>query len=302
MSLDVERKRAMVSGGEIAYLDLGEGPPVLLLHGYPSSSYLWRREAWLFAQRMRVIAPDLLGYGESDKPERADLSERAQTGYVTELLGQLGIDELAVVGHDLGGAIAQMLALDGELRVRTLVLVDSDCFDAWPIEGVKMLQAATPDQETEEFVEEVVRLAFDLGVAHKAMMEEGDLDAYVRPWRGDPAAFFRATRGLTGRGLAGREEELAALDQRVLIIWGEDDPYLGSELALQLGDILPGSTVALLPGCSHFVTEDAPQTVGPLIYEYLRTHYLGQSHHHAEPGGPVPVSLERRPPRFEGED
>jgi 2-hydroxymuconate-semialdehyde hydrolase len=301
VSLEVERKRAKVSGGEIAYVDLGEGPPVLLLHGYPSSSYLWRRETWLFAQRMRVIAPDLLGYGESEKPEGADLTELAQAGYVRELLAQLGIDELAVVGHDLGGAVAQMLALDSGLTVRTLVLLDSDCFDAWPIEGVKMLQAATPDQETEEFVEEVVRLAFDLGVAHKAMMTEADLDAYVRPWRGDPAAFFRATRGLTGLGLAGRDDELAALDQRVFIIWGEDDPYLGSELALRLGDILPGSTVALLPGCSHFVTEDAPQTVGPLIYEYLRTHYLGQSHHHAEAGGPVPVSLER-PPRRSAEE
>jgi 2-hydroxymuconate-semialdehyde hydrolase len=301
VTLEVERKRAMVSGGEIAYVDLGEGPPLLLLHGYPSSSYLWRRETWLFAQRMRVIAPDLLGYGDSDKPEGADLTEGAQTGYVRELLAQLGIQELAVVGHDLGGAIAQMLALEGDLTVRTLVLLDSDCFDAWPIEGVKMLQAATPDQETEEFVEEVVRLAFDLGVAHKAMMEEADLDAYARPWMGNPAAFFRATRGLTGRGLAGREEELGALEQRVLIIWGEDDPYLDPELALRLGDILPGSTVALLPGCSHFVTEDAPQTVGPLIYEYLRTHYLGQSHHHGEPGGPVPVSLER-PPRRSAEE
>ena len=68
--------------------------------------------------------------------------------------------------------------------------------------------------------------------------------------------------------------------------------------------VAPGEvgTVALLPGCSHFITEDAPQTVGPLIYEYLRSHYLGQSHHHAEPGGPVPVSLERPPRRSEEEE
>lgn len=302
MSLEVERKRARVSGGDLAYVDLGEGPPVLLLHGYPSSSYMWRREIWLFAQRMRVIAPDLLGYGESDKPAGVDLSEQAQTGYVRELLSQLGIEDLAVVGHDLGGAIAQMLAFDGEPAVRTMVLVDSDCFDSWPIEGVKMLQAATAGQQTSEFVEEVVRLAFDLGVAHKEMVEEGDMDAYVRPWSADPAAFFRATRGLTGQGLVGSEAELGQLDQRVLIVWGEEDPYLDPELALRLGDAIPMSTVALLPGCSHWVNEDAPQTVGPLIYEFLRAHYLGQSHQHAEPVGPVPISLGRPPVGSEGED
>ena len=63
-----ERRRTAVSGGQLAYVDVGDGPPVLLVHGFPTSSYLWRREMWLLAQRMRVVAPDLLGYGESGKP------------------------------------------------------------------------------------------------------------------------------------------------------------------------------------------------------------------------------------------
>jgi 2-hydroxymuconate-semialdehyde hydrolase len=293
MSLELSLSRARVSAGELAYVDIGEGPPVLLLHGFPTSSYLWRREAWLLAQRMRVIAPDLLGYGESDKPEDADLSEPAQAGYVCELLARLGVDELAIVGHDIGGAIAQLLALGGELSVRTLVLLDSDCFDAWPIEGVKMLQAATPEQETPEFVEEILRLTFDLGISHRSRVDESIIEAYLRPWRTDARAFFRATRGITGRGLSGRDDELAALDQRVLIIWGEDDPFLGAELGERLGEAIPGSTVALLPGCSHFVTEDAPQTVGPLIYEFLRSQYLMNPHSHVHERGPVSVFLER---------
>jgi 2-hydroxymuconate-semialdehyde hydrolase len=293
MSLELSLRSARVSAGELAYVDMGDGPPVLLLHGFPTSSYLWRREAWLLAQRMRVIAPDLLGYGESDKPEDADLSEIAQAGYVRELLTMLSVDELAIVGHDIGGAIAQLLALGGELAVRTLVLLDSDCFDAWPIEGVKMLQAATPEQETPGFVEEILRLTFDLGVSHRDRVGESTIEAYLRPWRTDAGAFFRAARGITGRGLSGREAELADLDQRVLIIWGEDDPFLGSELGERLGEAIQGSTVALLPGCSHFVTEDAPQTVGPLIYEFLRSQYLRDPHGDAHRTGPVPVFLQR---------
>jgi pimeloyl-ACP methyl ester carboxylesterase len=196
------------------------------------------------------------------------------------------------VGHDLGGAIAQMLALNDGPAVRALVLLDSACFDAWPIEGVRMLQATPPGQETADFVESVVRLTLDLGVAHQGRIDEPTAQRYVEPWLEEPPAFFRAARAITGRGLAGRERELAEFDSPVLVIWGEDDPFLDAELAERLGDTMPGSTVALLPGCSHFVNEDAPQTVGPLIYEYLRSRYVGDRHAHAEPGA-VQVHLER---------
>jgi 2-hydroxymuconate-semialdehyde hydrolase len=274
--LELEHNRVRVSGGELAYADLGEGPPVVLLHGFPTSSFLWRREAWLLAQRMRVIVPDLLGYGRSQKPKDADLSEMAQAGYVGELLSQLAIEELAVVGHDIGGAVAQMLALDERAGVQAMVLVDSACFDAWPIEGVKMLQAVTSDQETAEFVQSVIQLTFDIGVAHQGRVDAPTLRAYMEPWLEDPAAFFRAARAITGRGLAGRDEELAALDTPTFVIWGEEDPFLDATLGERLGEAIPGSTVAMLPGCSHFVNEDAPHTVGPLLFEYLRSRYLGR--------------------------
>jgi pimeloyl-ACP methyl ester carboxylesterase len=89
-------------------------------------------------------------------------------------------------------------------------------------------------------------------------------------------------------------QEGAPLDLPAFILWGEDDPFVGVDVAERLQETLPGSTLALLPGCSHFLTEDAPQTVGPLIYEYLRSRYLGEPHAHAsDQRGPVPVFLER---------
>ncbi len=292
MKLDVERKRATVSGGEMAYVDAGEGPAVVLLHGFPTSSHLWRRETWLLAERMRVIAPDMLGYGESGKPLDADLSEQAQVRYIDELVGQLGIERAAVVGHDLGGGIAQMLALDGRVDVRCLVLLDAVCFDAWPVEGVKMLQSGEPEQERPDFVEEVLRLIFDVGISHKDRLDRGALAPFLAAWRDDPAAFFRAARAITGEGLAGREAELGNLDAPTFVLWGEEDPFLPPELAERLGEAIPGSTIALLPGCSHFVTEDAPQTVGPLVYHFLRSQYLGDAPL-SHGGGPVEVLFER---------
>jgi hypothetical protein len=80
----------------------------------------------------------------------------------------------------------------------------------------------------------------------------------------------------------------------VLLIWGEEDPFVPTAVAERLNELISWSTLALLPGCSHFVTEEAPGTVGPLILEYLRSRYLGEAHTH--PGGPVRVFLERPPP------
>lgn len=285
-----ERRRFRTSGGELSYFDVGEGSPVLLLHGFPTSSLLWRREAALLSARMRVLAPDLLGYGESERSVQADLSPMAQARYVRELLEGLAITEFAVVGHDIGGAVALLLALEG--GVKTMVLLDTACFDAWPVDPVRGLQRATPEEETPARMEEAVRLAFDRGMLRERPLAEVALRSFLDPWTSEPGAFFRAARGIDGKGLAGRESELSSLGSSTFIVWGEEDPFLPKELGERLGETIPGSTVALLPGCSHFVSLDAPETVGPMIFEFLRYRYLGESHRHASPE-PVPVFLER---------
>lgn len=286
--MKLEKKRIRVSGGELAYADEGDGPAVLLLHGFPTSSHLWRDLVPILAPRFRAIAPDLLGYGDSEKPDdpRA-LAIRAQAAAMRELLSALDVEELAVVGHDIGGGVAQLLALEG--GVRTLALIDSISFDSWPIEGVKMLQEARPEQVDEEFARGVVGVALGIGMSEPKMLQDEDREEYVRPWLADPMAVIRAARGIDGAGLVGTEGALAALDARTLVVWGEDDPYQPAELAERLGEVIPGATVALIPGCSHFVTEDAPDAVLPLISEYLRVHHLGESHQHHE--GPTPVEL-----------
>jgi 2-hydroxymuconate-semialdehyde hydrolase len=278
-----------LAAGRMAYVEEGEGPAVVLLHGFPTSSHLWRDLVPVLAPRFRVIAPDLLGYGDSDHPDDpAALTIRAQARYVRELLERIGVDEIAAVGHDIGGGVAQLLALEG--GVRTLVLLDSISFDSWPIEGVRMLQAARPDDVNRPFVEELLALTFDLGMGDRVRLADQDLEEYVRPWRDDPAALIRAARGIDGEGLIGTEDRLAALETRTLIVWGEEDPFQPAELSERLGDLMPGATVALLPGCSHFVTEDAPEEVITVVSRYLRTHYLGERHGN-EHGGPTPIEL-----------
>jgi 2-hydroxymuconate-semialdehyde hydrolase len=296
-----ERRRIRLDAGEIAYLDEGEGPAVLLLHGFPTSAHLWRDLVPMLAPRFRAIAPDLLGYGQSSKPEDvAALTIRAQAEVVRDLLRRLGVDGFAVVGHDIGGGIAQLLAFEG--GVRTMVLADSISFDSWPIEAVRMIAGASDGQVTEEIVADVAALVFDVGMGHRERLADEDLEEYLRPWRADPVALVRAARAIDGVGLRDAEDRLRALDQRVLIAWGEDDPWQPAAWAERLGELLPGATVALLPGCGHFITEDAPETVLPLIARYLETHELGGHAHAARTPVELGISFQRpaHPSRPEG--
>jgi pimeloyl-ACP methyl ester carboxylesterase len=291
-----ERRRAATSGGELSYPDVGDGPPVLLLHGFPQSSFLWRDLAGLLAGRFRVIAPDLLGAGDSDKPDGAPLGIVAQAGYVRELLEQLEVDRFGVVGASHGGGVAQLLALEG--RVDAMVLLNPIVGRHWPSEAIRAIQISPPEQRVDGIAAAVIRTGFDLGMGHRTRLSDAQLAEYTRPYEGPEggAAFFRFADAIDGAGLAGHEDELAALEIPVLILWGEDDPYMPVEAAEQLNEWIPTSTLGLLPGCGHFVLEDAIDTIGPMIYEYLRARYLRAPHGHgADPTGAVMIQLERRP-------
>lgn len=278
---------ARISAGEIAYADEGEGPAVLLLHGFPTSSHLWRDLVPMLAPRFRAIAPDLLGYGASEKPaETPDLE--GQAACVRELLETLGVEELAVVGHDVGGAVAQLLALEHP-GVRALVLLDSMPMGATPIEAVRTLQGMDPGAADAATAERLVRAAFDIGMRHRERLHELDLEAFIAPWRRDPAAAIRAARGIGPAGPG--TEALAAVEVPAMVIWGEDDPFLPSKLAERLWETLPDCAIALLPGCGHFVSEDAPETVLPLVAQFLRSRYLGKPGHDHDTAGPVTVEL-----------
>lgn len=295
--IDLQKRRARVSGGELAYVEEGdpENPAVVFLHGFPTSSFLWREFVPLFAPWTHVVAPDLLGCGDSDERDEAELHIRAQAGYIRELLMQLGIDRFAAVGHGHGGGVAQLLAL--ERGAEAMVLVDSVAFEAWPGEATKRLQRLPQDQQTEEAVREAFDAFVGEAIAHPERLTDEVRAEYLRPFTGERGAraFFRGIRAADGHGLIRTEQGLGNLTCPTLILWGEDDPYFPVEVAERLNDAILTSSLALLPGCSHLLPEDAPETIAPLMFDYLRSRYLGRPHSHGEPGA-VPISLERRPP------
>jgi pimeloyl-ACP methyl ester carboxylesterase len=288
-----EKRRVRVSAGELAFVDAGdpEAPPVVLLSGGFTSSYVWRQLIPMLSPWMRVIAPDLLGSGDSDSPEGADLSLHAHATYVRELLDGLGVDRFAIAGHGHGGGMAQLVALGS--NVDALLLVDTIAFDAWPSPGVRELRAHLDEAHPEAWI----RTALDLGTRRGRLTDE-DVEEYLRPFRGPGGAerFARVAASFDGEGLEELEPRLKDLEIPTLVLWGEEDEFVDAVVAERLADVLPRASVALLPGCGHFLLEDAFETVAPLIFQWLRTQYLKVEHRHEPDSGPIAVTLGRRPP------
>ena len=287
-------RRVRVSAGEIAFLEAGDPdtPAVVLLAGGLRSCHLWRNLVPLLAPWMRVLAVDLLGSGASDSPPGADLRLEAHAGYIRELLEGVGVERFAVVGHGHGGGVAQLLALGG--GAEALVLIDSIAFDEWPGPSIRELRARSGTFD-HEAVDAWLRSAIDIGMSHRDRLSEEDVEGYLRPFAGQDGVerFERVLASLDGRGLVGLEPRLAGLEIPALVLWGEEDRFLPVELAERLGDVLPMATIALLPGCGHLLLDDALETVVPLVFQYLRSRYLGTPHTH-DPGS-VTVKLGRPP-------
>lgn len=248
-------RRFTSAGGELAYLDEGEGEVVVLLHGWPTSPFLWRRLTPLLAARFRVLVPHLTGD-----------SIAAQAADVRELLARLEVTRFAAIGHSYGGGVAQLLAFDG-VGLDAMLLLDSVAFDAAP----------PTDLDPRTFIER--------GSVEFASLPEADLAGYL-----DAAP--AAPPPQVGGALRGHEAEMAAWDFPVMLLWGEDDPFVPMAVAERLNEAIPASTLGVVPESGHFLLDDAFDSIGVLIAEYLRSRYLGAPHGHE---GIVMLQLERRP-------
>src|SRR5215510_2875420 len=113
-----------IGGHKIAFLEQGEGSPVILIHGIPTNSYMWRAIIPKLAAKHREIALDLLNYGQSEKPRNADVSINAQSRMIIQFMDALGMRRADMVGHDIGGGVAQLIAVNSPEKVRKLVLID----------------------------------------------------------------------------------------------------------------------------------------------------------------------------------
>ncbi|SFU44386.1 alpha/beta fold hydrolase [Halomonas korlensis] len=260
-----------VDGHRIAYLEQGEGNPVILLHGIPTSSLMWRNVIPTLARDRRVIAPDMLNYGKSDKPLDANVSIEAQSRIMLGLMDALGIRRADIVAHDIGGGVAQIMAVNYPERIERLVLADAVCFDSWPIPEFEPLRDPGAEQQMSlgDF-EQMHRDFLPKGLHDQSVATAELADIMVEPWRGEAGkrAFFRNLRRLNPEYTLAIADELPHLPHETLILWGHHDPFQKPEYAEKLNSTLPNARLEWVDA-AHWITEERPQEVAESVGRFL---------------------------------
>jgi pimeloyl-ACP methyl ester carboxylesterase len=265
------RKRETTSMGEVAYEVFGEGPPVILVHGTPTRSYLWRGVAPTLAEHNRVYVYDLLGFGESERREGQDLSIAAQAQVLKELVEAWDLEEPAAVGHDIGGGIVLRAHLLEGMRFQRIALIDSVVVTPWMPEANEHFEAYMDAYRTmpNHLFEAIVAAHFR--EATSPVMDDGAWEAYMSQWRSEEGklAFLRKEEGLRERDTAELEPRLGEIEVPVLVVWGEEDAWLDLSQADRLHEAIPNSRLRKVQGVGHFVPEDAPEEVAEILAGFL---------------------------------
>lgn len=266
-------RRFTTGGGTISYVDEGAGPPVLLVHGTPSWSFEWRGVISALAGRYRTIAPDHLGFGLSDKPTGAGLTPADHARRLRALVESLDLRDLTLVVHDFGGPIGLPLALDGDARVRRLVVLNSWM---WPSDGDRAIA------RIDRFVRGPIGrfLYRRMGFSARVLLPSafGDKKRLTKPIHRHylgPLSTVADREGTYQCALAlrGADDHYAALWARreslkqmpMTIVWGDRDPVITAAHRDRWAEAFPAARLVRVADAGHFVAEERPDAVAGAI-------------------------------------
>jgi pimeloyl-ACP methyl ester carboxylesterase len=251
------------------------GQAVLLVHGFGTSSFVWRQVGPALAlSNLTAFAVDMLGYGASDRPLDADYGIAAQAEYLDRALTSVRMARAAVVGLDLGAAVALRFAAAHPERVEKLILVNPVALDDMPGDDVKSLQ-----RNTARFAFRISRgvlgaapLLRELlrsSVADPAKMPEPLVARYLAPYVGREGVnhLLRVARFVNPDDLA--EINLRALPHPTLIMRGERDPWVDGKVGEELANTIGGGKLVRLPGAGRLIPEDMPEVFTDLLLDFV---------------------------------
>lgn len=249
----------------------GDGVPVVLLHGFPTSSRLWHSVIRDFPSGHRLVVCDLPGYGRSE-PGPLGLGCGALADAVLKLLDDLRVERAALVGHGLGGGVAQAVAVARRDRVSHLALIDSAAWGAAPRALARFARRALP---LARFLPPGLLAGLVQGSAIRGFADpersrltlDTCLQPFTTPMGRDVLA--RHLRALMQDETADLTPRLASLGIPVALAWGRDDRFYPASLGQRLAAAVPGATLELIDGAGHFTPEDAPDRVRAVITSLL---------------------------------
>lgn len=251
------------AGGRVRYEILGDGPPLILMHGTPFSSYEWHRIAPILARSRRIYLYDMPGYGQSEKRAGQDVSLGAQTTVFAALVEHWGLERPQVLAHDFGGAISLRAHLLNELDYERLLLVNPVA--ARPV-GSPFVQhvreheaafAGVPDYLQRAMVAAYVRTAIERAIP------DDELEPYIAPWTGSAGkpAIYRQIAQMDTKYTDEIEPYLGQMRCPVSLLWGEDDAWIPPANAEYLAQNLRVERFHRVANSGHLVQEDAPEAI-----------------------------------------
>jgi pimeloyl-ACP methyl ester carboxylesterase len=272
-----ERSRFVeIEGARVHYQEAGDvdAPPVILIHGFCASTFVWSDVFLPIAEAgFRVVVPDLIGYGFSEKPRGGEYTIDAQARLIIQLMDKLGIERATIVGSSYGGAVASLCALDYASRVERLVLVDAVIND--DVKRQLLLQlAAAPLMG--DVVSPLLLSTYRLtrwrmrkvyGKDASWLLEDERMRAHHRPLRASSA--HRAVIRTLRRWNASRiEREAHRIRQPTLLIWGEDDVDIPLAHGKLMFEKIPNARLIVFRRCGHLPQEEYPTEFTKLVTEF----------------------------------
>lgn len=248
----------------IRYIDCGEAKlgTVLLMHGIPTWGYLYHAVIPPLVQAgYRVLAPDFLGHGWSDRRDRFDRSFQDQARMIVALLSSLGLERVDVVGHDTGGAVALILAIEHPTVVNRLVITNAVCYDRFDDD---MLDFGHPLRWKHRPIADLITAldeSLAAGLSNQSQLTEDFRAAIIAPWASEEGklSLLRNASALNANQTMALVDRHGTITARTLMLWGVDDPWQKAEDGMQLASEIPGAVFQPLEQASHWVQQDAPE-------------------------------------------
>jgi pimeloyl-ACP methyl ester carboxylesterase len=275
-----EQKTFDYQGIKINYYEAGQGPPVLLLHGFGACAYTWRHLIPALAAEHRVLTLDLKGFGYSDKPADGHYAISDQAEMVADFIRRQDLHALVIMGHSMGGGVTLMTYLTlretDPGRIKKLVLIDSAGYPQklpWFIRLAKVpgLSSAISKVLPPRFAAALVlkKCYYDKDAVTE---EQIDTYAYFGSLPGAAAAVSQTAKQVVPevKDMEALIAQYKTIQAPVLVIWGREDEVVPLKVGLNFKRDIPGAELVILPRCGHVPPEEAPLATGQAIMEFLK--------------------------------
>ena len=258
-------------GRPVRYGVLGEGPPLVIVHGTPWSSFNMRHLINALSKDFKVHYHDLIGYGQSDKLP-GDVSLGIQNQILDKLISHWELDDPSIIGHDFGGTTVLRTHILNSRKFKKIILIDPVSLSPWGSPFFKHVNrheeafAGVPD-----YIHEAIVRAYINTAAFKPI-DEDTMRMTIFPWTGSEGkpAFYRQIAQADSAFTDEVQSLYPQISQPVMILWGKEDTWIPKDQGDILHDLIPGSELHLIPDAGHLVIEEQPELLVDKILPFLQ--------------------------------